>query len=66
MSQDEPLMIIRVSRDSGRTWGPTLAVRDADPIGNINPIAYPPCECPRCEPQREAERLTAGDAGKRG
>jgi hypothetical protein len=55
MIRDETLMTMRVSRDSGRTWGPTLAVRASDQVGDFNGAYYPPCECPRCLPEREAE-----------
>lgn len=45
---ERPLMTLRVSRDSGRTWGRRMRfyARDCDP-----PLlngTMPPCECPRC------------------
>ncbi|MEV4872525.1 hypothetical protein [Streptomyces syringium] len=53
-----PLMTLRVSRDSGRTYEPTRAVRAGDPwIILENPVRYPPCECPRCVPERQATRV---------
>ncbi|MET9347318.1 hypothetical protein [Streptomyces termitum] len=47
------LMTLRVSRDSGRTWGPTVTLTDETPLAPLmNPNQYPPCACPRC---READ-----------
>ncbi|TXC95346.1 hypothetical protein [Streptomyces sp. ISID311] len=43
------LMTLRVSRDSGRTWGPVTKVReDEGPVILDNPGGFPPCTCPRC------------------
>ncbi len=43
------LMTLRVSRDSGRTWGRVTEVReDENPVYLSNPIGFPPCACPRC------------------
>lgn len=43
------LMTLRVSRDSGRTWGQVTEVREVDnPVILDNPIDFPPCTCPRC------------------
>ncbi|MGV9310838.1 hypothetical protein ACWDR0_01415 [Streptomyces sp. NPDC003691] len=41
---------IRVSRDSGRTWGPWETVRAGDerPATLLLTHAWPPCRCPRC------------------
>lgn len=43
-----PLMRMRVSRDSGRTWSPVREVWpddcNVDPSGSI---IWPPCLCPR-------------------
>lgn len=48
-------MTLKVSRDSGRTWGPVTVVQvEAD--GPI-PVAvgkFPPCTCSRCIPCAEA------------
>ncbi|WKU48398.1 hypothetical protein Q3V23_32420 [Streptomyces sp. VNUA116] len=56
-SDKAPLMTLRVSRDSGRTYEPTRAVRTGDPVVILeNPVRYPPCECPRCAPERQASR----------
>jgi hypothetical protein len=54
--KDDVLMTVRVSRDSGRTWGPTMAVRGSDPAADFNALHYPPCQCPQCMPERKAER----------
>lgn len=43
------LMTLRVSRDSGRTWGPVTKVREGEnPVILGNPGGFPPCTCPRC------------------
>lgn len=43
------LMTLRVSRDSGRTWGRVTEVReDENPVYLSNPIGFPPCTCARC------------------
>lgn len=43
------LMTLRVSRDSGRSWSQTTAMREGDPFVILsNPGCYPPCECARC------------------
>lgn len=45
-------MTLRVSRDSGQTWGPLTEVRvGEDPVVPENPGRYPPCVCPRCSQQ---------------
>ncbi|NEC65696.1 hypothetical protein [Streptomyces sp. SID9727] len=50
--QNEVRMTLRVSRDSGRTWGPLTAVRvGEDTVVPENPGRYPPCVCLRCSPQ---------------
>ncbi len=41
-------MTLRVSRDSGRTWGRTIAVREGDPVRFSAGPQYPMCECRRC------------------
>lgn len=54
--QDDVRMTLRVSRDSGRTWGPLTEVRVGDdPVPPDNPGAFPPCACRRC-----AERNSLG------
>ncbi|MEX2973125.1 hypothetical protein [Streptomyces sp. C184] len=54
------LMTLKVSRDSGRTWGPLTKVReDENPATLDNPGGFPPCTCPRCtsrEPRMDASR----------
>ncbi|WP_424214023.1 hypothetical protein ACN20G_19190 [Streptomyces sp. BI20] len=56
-------MTIRVSRDSGRTWGPTV-VHPSDPRQGPPPVraVAAPCACGSCDPElvRRAE-----DAGLR-
>ncbi|PVC71842.1 hypothetical protein DBP18_17340 [Streptomyces sp. CS081A] len=45
-------MTLRVSRDSGETWGPVTTITEDAPLAPIsNPIQYPPCECSRCREQ---------------
>lgn len=41
-------MTLRVSRDSGRTWGPTTVVQAPDAPALPDLGGYPPCGCPRC------------------
>lgn len=41
------LMTLRVSRDSGRTWGPKRTFRPRD-VGSVDwTSCWPPCQCPR-------------------
>jgi len=48
-AEQRVLMTLRVSRDSGRTWGQVTEVReDENPLILDNPISFPPCTCPRC------------------
>ncbi len=50
--QDDARMTLRVSRDSGQTWGPRTEVcAGEDPVVPENPGRYPPCVCPRCSKQ---------------
>lgn len=43
------LMTLRVSCDSGRTWGPVTKVReDESPVIPDSRGGFPPCACPRC------------------
>lgn len=45
--QDDVRMTLRVSRDSGQTWGPLTEVRVGEnPVVPENPGRYPPCVCP--------------------
>lgn len=54
--QDKVRMTLRVSRDSGQTWGPLTEVRVGDdPVLPDNPGRFPPCACRRC-----AERNSIG------
>ncbi len=47
--QDDVRMTLRVSRDSGQTWGPRTEVRVGEnPTVPENPGRYPPCVCSRC------------------
>lgn len=47
--QDDVRMTLRVSRDSGRTWGPLTEVHVPEgPVVPDNPGGFPPCVCPRC------------------
>lgn len=51
-------MTLRVSRDSGRTWGPLTEVSvgdEAPPSGN--PHRFPPCACRRCRERQGAGAL---------
>ncbi len=43
------VMTLRVSRDSGRTWGPRRDVRAGNDRGvPVGSWMFPPCTCPRC------------------
>ncbi|GGU73351.1 hypothetical protein GCM10010260_01290 [Streptomyces filipinensis] len=46
---DSPLMTIRVSRDSGKTWGPETVVFARDDLPPLITTEWPPCQCRRCE-----------------
>lgn len=51
------LMTLRVSRDSGRTWGPRTVILDDQGQGSLpsEPMRFPPCRCPRCLNRLEAD-----------
>lgn len=51
---DSPLMTIRVSQDSGQTWGPERAVFAVDDLPPLSTAEWPPCECQRCDGVRKA------------
>lgn len=42
------LMSLRVSHDSGRTWGAEVVVISSDPLVPFLTSAWPPCQCLRC------------------
>jgi hypothetical protein len=47
--QDDVRMTLRVSRDSGQTWGPLTEVRVGDDsVLPDKPGSFPPCACRRC------------------
>lgn len=45
---DRPLMTMRVSRDSGKTWEPEQTVSTADDLQPLITLAWPPCQCTLC------------------
>jgi len=45
---DRPLMTMRVSRDSGRSWEPERSVFGGDDLAPLVTSEWPPCQCPRC------------------
>lgn len=48
-SAQRVLMTLRISRDSGQTWGQLTEVQENDsPVILDNPGRFPPCTCPRC------------------
>lgn len=55
-----PLMTMRISRDSGRSWSPVREVRADD--CKLSPLslssAWPPCLCPRHRPATAIGRDT--------
>ncbi|GAA1500272.1 hypothetical protein GCM10009802_55530 [Streptomyces synnematoformans] len=48
----EPLMTLRVSRDSGRTWGRKKSYYARDCLPPLLNSTMPPCTCPRCRERR--------------
>lgn len=53
-------MTMRVSRDSGHTWGPTVHVSAAkEAKGDQVRCVFPPCECARCAEDEHKERQTS-------
>lgn len=56
--QDDVRMTLRVSRDSGRTWGPLTEVRVGEGLMvPDNPGRFPPCACRRCGEQNSPGSL---------
>ena len=57
---DPSRMTIRISRDSGRTWGPLVEVRagERDRAPLQLSTAFPPCTCPRHRNRSETCHLT--------
>jgi hypothetical protein len=54
---DAPLMTLRVSRDSGKTWGPARAVFGGDdPVPPIT-SEWPPCRCSCCTTCPEVAKM---------
>lgn len=52
-TEQRPLMTLRISRDSGKTWEQSSIVREGEPVMLMNePMRYPDCECPRCVGRR--------------
>lgn len=48
-SRPRVLMTLRVSHDSGRTWGRVVEVLEQKERRlSENPVGFPPCSCPRC------------------
>ncbi len=45
---DRPLMTVRISHDSGKTWGPEQAVFTTDGLEPLVTTAWPPCQCAGC------------------
>ncbi|ROQ81566.1 hypothetical protein EES39_12625 [Streptomyces sp. ADI92-24] len=48
VSDEQTLMTMRVSRDSGRTWEPQKTMRGTDDLPPLLTSAWPPCECHQC------------------
>lgn len=54
---DRPLLTLRVSRDSGRTWEPEQGVFATDDLPPLMTNQWPPCQCRRCtEPGKPSNR----------
>lgn len=45
---DRPLMTMRVSHDSGKSWEPEQAVFISDDLPVLMTSAWPPCRCWHC------------------
>lgn len=45
---DRPLMTMRVSHDSGKTWGPERVVFATNGLRPLITTEWPPCQCWRC------------------
>lgn len=46
-SADRPLMTMRVSRDSGRTWTDRREIWPDKSLAPAMSSVWPPCNCPR-------------------
>lgn len=58
VDDDAPRLTLRVSRDGGRTWGPTLVFRPSKLDAPIDSAGrFPPCACPRCRGRGRSLRL---------
>ena len=44
-----PLMTLRISRDSGKTWGPERVVFSGNGLIPSITSEWPPCRCSRCK-----------------
>ncbi|SCG02168.1 hypothetical protein GA0115255_116964 [Streptomyces sp. Ncost-T6T-2b] len=54
----EVRMTLRVSHDSGRTWGPLTEVCVGDnPVLPDNLGGFPPCACRQCMGRKPIDRL---------
>ncbi|MEW2553673.1 hypothetical protein AB0957_18300 [Streptomyces zhihengii] len=47
LADGRPLLTLRVSRDSGRTWSPLVEIISADKLVPVSSSTWPPCECPQ-------------------
>lgn len=43
-----PLLTLRVSWDSGRTWGPQKVIRSTENLTPMLSSAWPLCQGPKC------------------
>jgi hypothetical protein len=50
---DVPLLTLRVSRDSGRTWDTRRVISNRDNLVPLLTSQWPPCLCPK---HRDARR----------
>lgn len=52
-SRPRVLMTLRISHDSGRTWGRVVEVLEQKERRlPENPVGFPPCSCPHCGGRR--------------
>lgn len=46
MDERRPLLTLRVSKDSGKTWEPEKVFTPDDDLAPLTSTTWPPCRCP--------------------
>lgn len=59
------MMSLSVSRDSGKTWSATVEYTLDLLRLPLASSTWPPCQCPRCIPAREADERSLARAVRR-